>query len=213
MATVFPTTLDSFVTNVDDVDLVTAADMNNVQDAVAAAQATMGTGSPASANSVGNSLMRRNVDGIPYFTSLYSVIGSSVGTPVSSSLSAWTPITFDTIHSQVGTAWMSQYPTVFWCLTSGLITIEACVSFPFNVTGRRGIAIDIDIGTFLAVKREPALTFDTPAGVGTHHLYIKRTWPVRAGQVFRVLAQQDSGGDLTTVVQSVLTPEVVVYYH
>jgi hypothetical protein len=213
MSSVFPTTLDSFLTNVDDVDIVTAADMNNVQDAIAAAQATMGTGSPASANSVANSLMRRNVDGIPYFTSLYSSIGSSVGTPVGSTLASWTPMVYDTIHSQVGTAWMVQYPSVFWCLTSGLLTIEACVSFPFNATGHRGIAIDIDIGTFLAAKVEPALAYNTPAGVGTHHMYIQKTWPVRAGQVLRVLAMQDSGGTLTTAVQGALTPEVVVYYH
>lgn len=213
MASTFPTTQDSFLTNVDGVDIVTAADMNNVQDAIVAAQTTMGTGNVASATSNGNNLMRRNVDGIHYYTSLYSAIGASVGTPVSSTLASWTSVTFDTIHSQVGTGWMVQYPTVFWALTSGLITIEACVSFPFNATGYRGIGIDINIGTFIAAKHELAIALDTPTGPGTHHMRIARTWPVIAGQPLRVLVQQSSGVDLTTIAQGSLTPEVTIYYH
>lgn len=216
MASTFPTTQDAYLTNVDGVDIVTAADMNNMQDGIVAIESTIGTGSPASANSVANSLMRRNVDGIPYFTGLFSAIGSTVGTPVSSTLSSWTPIAFDTIHAQVGNGWMVQYPTVFWALTSGLMTIEARVSFPFNATGQRGIGIDIDIGSFIDTESRDALSVDGPpsgAGHGTHHMKMVRTWPVRAGQVLRVLVQQNSGGDLTTVTQSALTPEVVIYYH
>lgn len=55
MATVFPTSLDTFTTKVNGVDDVLAADTNNLQDAVSALQAKVGT----NGSSVGTSLDKR----------------------------------------------------------------------------------------------------------------------------------------------------------
>lgn len=52
MATVFPTSLDTFTTKVNGVDDVLAADTNNLQDAVAALQAKVGTNGSANSSTI-----------------------------------------------------------------------------------------------------------------------------------------------------------------
>lgn len=209
MASVFPTTQDSFITNVDNVDIVTAADINNLQDSIVAIESTMGTGSPASALAVANSLVRRDVEGITYYNDYYAVIGSTVGTPIGSTAGTgtWTAIAYDTVRKQVGGIWMAQYPSVFFAIKSGLMTITAHLSYPANATGWRGLAIAINGGNFISRKIENAAS--SPA---IHHMETSRTWPMVAGDYFQVFGVQNSGVTLTTEVESAVTPEVTVFY-
>lgn len=63
MATTFPTAVDSFATNIDGVSVVTAADMNNVQDAIVALEAFVGLNPPPDYLNTFNALVRRAADG------------------------------------------------------------------------------------------------------------------------------------------------------
>lgn len=63
MATTFPTTVDSFATNVDGVSIVTAADMNNVQDAITALETFVGVNPAPTYLNTALALVRRAADG------------------------------------------------------------------------------------------------------------------------------------------------------
>jgi hypothetical protein len=59
----YPASLDSFATNIDDVSIVTAADMNAVQDAIVALETFVGINPPPDLLNTANALVRRGPTG------------------------------------------------------------------------------------------------------------------------------------------------------
>ena len=88
MATSFPGALDSFPLNTDNVDIVTAADINNIQDAVVAVETILSAGVVAATSAAtNNALMKRNASAGVSVAALTATAGALL--PKSGGTAVW----------------------------------------------------------------------------------------------------------------------------
>lgn len=110
---------------------------------------------------------------------------------------AITAVSFDTQTYDTGDCWAIGDPTKFYAPSTGYYALFGHITYTANATGRRAILIDINGTTKDWSSLMPAGGAYTQA-VNTYEEYY-----MTAGQYARIMAWQDSGGNLDTVASRV----------
>lgn len=154
----------------------------------------------ATALATANTLVKRDANGIAFINRYEAIVYSGVTTAVGNG--AWTPISFNTQRSQIGSLWSSSVnPTRFTAPVAGIYRIGANITFPSNATGDRAIAVRLNGSTFIGAQVSRAAS-------GTdHHMNLNRPYLLAAGDYVEIMAFQTSGASQNIVVQNGLSPE------
>lgn len=203
MATNFPSSLDSYATNVDGVDIVTAADINNLQDAVVAIETAVGVGmaQPTATAGTADALVKRNSSGLlnKYGTLVYGTGTITIGN------NAWTAVTFAATRFLSGTMWAIGQPTRILLDKTGIAMVSACIGFPASATGERGIAIRVDGATYIARDQRPATSNAMDLNICTQRNFANTNY-------VEIMVYQNSGSPMNLVISSFGTPEAAVVF-
>lgn len=200
----YPSTLDSFTTKVANTDLVRAAHINSLQDAVVNIETELGYGATAGTSlAVANTYMKRDANGIAY-DNKYGVQLYASGT-ISIPNNTWTAVPWTGTRYTYGSMWNSGDPTKITCAMTGLGLLNVFVTFPANSTGTRGIAVRDAGVTYLGQRTIPAPVADCS-------MTLTKAYILSPLDYLEVMVFQNSGGSLNLTIQNFSHPECSFFF-
>lgn len=148
----YPSTLDSFTTKVDHVDIYQASHINALQTSIVNTQAVLGYGSTQPTElATPNAIIKRDSNGVAY-ASRYGVLARNSTNQSIGSGGSYKTVDFASVEWQNGTLWTIANPTRLYAPVTGLYLVNAVITFASNSTGLRSVAFRQSGSTFVGAN-------------------------------------------------------------